>query len=79
MPRRMAWLAFAAGIIAGFGLTVLVNFFAKLAVTAAALFGAGYLAGRFWSRRSSRPLLCFVGPLLAPGHKKSPRHKPEAS
>ncbi len=66
MPRRMAWLIFAAGIITGFGLTVLVNIFAKLAVTAAALFSAGYLAGRFCSRRSSRPFLCFIGPLMAP-------------
>ena len=55
MPRRMTWLVFAAGIFAGFALTVLVNFFAKLAVTAIVLFGVGFLAGRYWRRRCSQP------------------------
>ena len=55
MPRRITWLVFAAGIIAGFALTVLVNFFAKLAVTAIVLFGVGFLAGRYWRRRCSQP------------------------
>ena len=43
-------LLFAAGTITGFGLTVFVNFFAKLVVTATIIFAAGYLVGRYWRR-----------------------------
>jgi len=45
-----SWLAFMAGIIFGFVLTVLANIAAKLTLIVVAVFGTGFLAGRFWRR-----------------------------
>ncbi len=46
-----SWPAFLAGMICGFILTVLAYIAAKLAFTIVAVFGTGYLAGKYRRKR----------------------------